>query len=34
MTDDDPYFLKPGYSVWEERKHDWVEISGEVGHSN
>jgi hypothetical protein len=31
---DDPYFLKPDYSVWEERKHDWVEISGEVGHSN
>jgi hypothetical protein len=23
---DDPYFLKPSYSVWEERKHDWVEI--------
>jgi hypothetical protein len=31
---DDPYFLKPGYSVWEKRKHDWVEISGEVEHSN
>jgi hypothetical protein len=31
---DDPYFLKPDYSVWEERKHDWVEISGEVEHSN
>lgn len=26
---DDPYFLTPGFSVWEERKHDWVEISGE-----
>jgi hypothetical protein len=31
---DDPSFLKPDYSVWEERKHDWVEISGEVEHSN
>jgi hypothetical protein len=30
---DDPYFLKPGYSVWEDRKHDWVEISGNVEHS-
>ena len=30
---DDPYFLKPEYSVWEERKHDWVEIVGdEVEH--
>ncbi len=26
---DDPYFLKPTFSVWEERKHDWVEISGD-----
>ena len=25
---DDPYFLKPRFSVWEERKHDWVEILG------
>jgi len=32
---DDPYFLSPGFSVWEERKHDWVEILGEdVEHSN
>ena len=31
---DDPYFLKPRYSVWEERKHDWVEIFGEVEHSH
>lgn len=32
---DDPYFLKPGFSVWEERKHDWVEIvGGEVEHSH
>ena len=29
---DDPYFFKPDYSVWEERKHDWVEISGDVEH--
>lgn len=26
---DDPYFARPAYSVWEERKHDWVEITGE-----
>jgi hypothetical protein len=25
---DDPYFARPAYSVWEERKHDWVEIIG------
>jgi hypothetical protein len=32
---DDPYFLSPKFSVWEERKHDWVEISGdEVEHMN
>jgi hypothetical protein len=26
---DDPYFLSPKFSVWEERKHDWVEILGD-----
>ena len=26
---DDPFFLRPGFSVWEERKHDWVEITGD-----
>jgi hypothetical protein len=32
---DDPYFLKPRFSVWEVRKHDWVEILGDnVEHSN
>ena len=32
---DDPYFLQPRFSVWEERKHDWVEILGEdVEHSS
>jgi hypothetical protein len=25
---DDPYFGAPAYSVWESRKHDWVEIVG------
>jgi hypothetical protein len=31
---DDPYFTAPAFSVWEERKHDWVEIIGEnVEHS-
>jgi hypothetical protein len=28
-TFDDPYFVAPRFSVWEERKHDWVEIVGE-----
>jgi hypothetical protein len=26
---DDPFFLKPNYSVWEPRKHDWLEIVGD-----
>jgi hypothetical protein len=31
---DDPYFLSPKFSVWEGRKHDWVEIAGDnVEHS-
>ena len=29
---DDPYFARPGFSVWEERKHDWVDIAGDVEH--
>ena len=34
-TFDDPYFLSPKFSVWEERAHDWVEIVGDdVEHSN
>ena len=28
-TFDDPYFGSPEYSVWEGRKHDWVEIVGD-----
>ncbi len=32
---DDPYVLKPRFSVWEKRKNDWVEILGEeVEHLN
>lgn len=27
---DDPYFATPGYSVWEQRKHEWVEIVGDA----
>jgi hypothetical protein len=26
---DDPFFATPSYSVWEQRKHDWVEIVGD-----
>ena len=26
---DDPYFASPRFSVWENRKHDWVEIVGD-----
>lgn len=32
---DDPYFISPAFSVWEDRKHEWVEISGEgVEHTS
>jgi hypothetical protein len=31
---DDPYFLSPKFSVWEVRRHEWVEILGDdVEHS-
>ena len=31
----DPFFLEPGFSVWEERRHDWVEIVGDhVEHTH
>jgi len=26
---DDPYFASPAYSVWEKRKHNWVDIAGD-----
>nr|WP_283938347.1 GFA family protein [Sphingomonas brevis] len=26
---DDPYFLTPNYSIYESRKHGWVEIVGD-----
>jgi hypothetical protein len=29
---DDPYFAAPNISVWERRKHGWVELSGPVEH--
>ena len=29
---DDPFFLTPAFSVWESRKHDWLEITGDVEH--
>lgn len=29
---DDPFFAIPRFSVWEERKHDWVEVTGELEH--
>ena len=25
---DDPFFLTPNFSVWESRKHEWLEIVG------
>lgn len=32
---DDPYFLSPKFSVWEERKHGWLDIIGDdVEHSH
>jgi hypothetical protein len=29
---DDPFFGQPSYSVYETRKHPWVQIVGEVEH--
>ena len=26
---DDPFFLQPRFSVWEQRKHDWLAINGD-----
>lgn len=26
---DDPYFLEPNFSVYEERKHGWLDIEGD-----
>lgn len=32
---DDPFFISPKFSVWEERKHDWLEITGDdVEHTH
>jgi hypothetical protein len=31
---DDPYFSAPRFSVWERRRHDWVELIGDVEHSH
>jgi len=31
-TFDDPFVLTPAYSVWESRKHPWVEIVGNIEH--
>lgn len=27
---DDPYFTRPGFSVWEKRRHEWAELLGEL----
>ncbi|HTK59335.1 MAG TPA: GFA family protein [Sphingomicrobium sp.] len=27
---DDPYFFEPQFSVWEQRKHGWLEIESEA----
>ncbi|MBC7986137.1 MAG: GFA family protein [Sphingomonadaceae bacterium] len=29
----DPDFPAPGFSVWEKRKHAWVELVGDIEHS-
>jgi len=31
-TFDDPFFGKPEYSVYEGRKHEWLEITGDLQH--
>ena len=30
----DPYFAAPRFSVWERRTCDWLEITGDVEHSD
>ena len=29
---DDPYFVTPTVSVWEQRQHEWLEIAGDLEH--
>ncbi|MES2755385.1 MAG: GFA family protein [Pseudomonadota bacterium] len=29
---DDPHAFTPTVSVWESRKHDWIEIAGAIEH--
>ena len=29
---DDPYFVTPNVSSYEERQHEWLEIAGDVEH--
>ena len=31
---DDPYFAAPRFSVWERRRHGWVELIGDLEHSH
>ena len=31
---DDPYFVTPTVSLWEERQHEWVEIAGDIEHQD
>jgi len=31
---EDPYFATPKFSVWEKRKCDWADVTGDVEHSN
>ena len=31
---DDPHAFTPAHSVWEDRRHDWVTITGPVAHHN
>lgn len=31
-TFDDPHAFAPAFSVWEERRHDWVAVTGPVEH--
>lgn len=31
---DDPYFARPAFSVWEKRKHEWVELTGDIQQSH
>ena len=31
---DNPYAFTPAFSVWEERKHEWITLTGAIEHQD